>query len=426
MAESTTVTTSLPNLLQGQGNFSVFSERFELLFSNESLIKMHTHVLALILLYLFVHVFVVLGDTRDNTSDDDDDNDDDNSERISLCLTNRSKLMNFIAVGLRQSSVVSQDSTNESSDDDDDSAAAILPPSSSISPSREDLELELEKQCPQSTLSERRRFLVACKYSIPRASDQLNHYLEWHHQYHDIQSTGNFYIRPTKDRDYDIWVESCLVAMTGNEEKVTNIVLPRVIRSYSHPMSSNHSIIQQTQQDHLPTTTRITTQHRDDHHHHQVTDQDGHRIFHIIPGMMDDKLASLSTYALAVALYLDRQVDRHSMDTVTFCMDVRGGRGWPNVHALKLVPFMKNSLKFLLPLFPERLHKCVVYPLPSAFFFLWRMISKCMDAETAAKICVVSGPCTIEAPPPTEKLMAHLGEQPVLLLEPTRVSKFKS
>jgi hypothetical protein len=53
------------------------------------------------------------------------------------------------------------------------------------------------------------------------------------------------------------------------------------------------------------------------------------------------------------------------------------------------------------------------------------MISKCLDPITAAKICVVSGRCKIEASPPMEKLDAHLGGEQALLLEVNRVASFK-
>jgi hypothetical protein len=419
MTSTSTVATTLTNLFHGVLSFVTSERRLASLFFDESAITMHSHVIVLFLVYLSIHVYLVLGDTRDSASDD-------YSKKMSPQWTTQSRSRDLP----RHSSVLSQDTTNESSDGDDDSASETLPSSSSSSSSRVDLELNLEQQCPQSTIAERRRFLVACNHSLPRASDRLNHYLQWHHQYHDIQSTCNLYIRPTKDRDYDVWVESCLIAMTVCQEKVPNIVLPRVIRSYPRETSSHVILPPQGDHNHhrhhhrTTTTTTATKTYGDQQHY--LTDRDGHRIFHIIPAMMDDNLAQQSTYTLAVALYLDRQVDRHSMETITVCLDVRAGRGWPNKHAVKLVPFMKNSLKLILPLFPERLHKCVVYPLPMSFFFLWRMISQCMDAATVAKICVLTGQCTIDAPPPTDKLKAHLGERLPLLLEQSRVSKFKA
>jgi hypothetical protein len=307
-------------------------------------------------------------------------------------------------------SSVSGPSAREQPNDIDDDSFLL----SSVS-LLEDLELELEKACPDSTFAERRRFLIACSCNLQEASDRLHHYLEWRQKYTDIRSENETAMRvqPTNDQDYDIWVEACLIAMKTCGE-VENVILPRVIRTYKQKVDAEKA----QRHGHDGNSNRCTDEQ-------SITDKDGHRIFHIIPAMMDDKLAKQSTYTLAVALYLDRVVDHSSMETVTLCLDVRAGRGWPNAHAVRLVPFMKNSLKILLPLFPERLHKCIVFPLPSTFFYIWTMISKCLDPITAAKICVVSGRCKIEASPPMEKLDAHLGGEQALLLEVNRVASFK-
>ena len=117
---------------------------------------------------------------------------------------------------------------------------------------------------------------------------------------------------------------------------------------------------------------------------------------------MDVKLAKASTYTLAVAIYLDRSFDRDQSEKVTVCVDVRAGRGWPNTHALRLIPFMKHSMKLLLPLFPERLQRALVYPVPAAFFYIWTIISKYMDPLTVERVRILEGKCKIEAPPPAE------------------------
>lgn len=360
---------------------------------SSELLKMQSHALALLLVYLFLRVFLALGDWSHP--------DGRSKSKGAVCHTcSPSPTLSVRVTAINRSIEVpsplpsSSPATISSEVTDEDSDVSVM----SLS-SLEDSEMYLEKLYPDSTSAERRRFLISCDGNIKQTSRRLQHYLEWRDQYISIQSTSDIHILPTRDRDYDVWVESCLIAMQASGE-VGNIVLPRVIRSYQRQSRSGKM--------------------------KDVVDRDGHRIFHMIPAMMDEKLAKQSTYTLAVALYLDRQIDRYSIDTITVCTDCRAGRGWPNVHAMRLVPFMKNSLKTLLPLFPERLHKCVVYPLPSAFFFVWTMISRRIDAETAKKIFIVSGKCTIEAPPPTEKLMAHLGEESARLLEPYRVSKFKA
>jgi len=343
-------------------------------------VKVHSHALGLFLFYLFVHFCLAAGDSN-------------NRKRETTYLTGHPVSPSFKQeMGRRNIEPPPSPTRSISSQSDDDAGDATM-------------ECDLEEYCPGSTPAERTRFLVACNNHPKKAAGRLNHYLEWRTTHVDTKQKYGIKMRPTRDRDYDLWVESSLTAMRMTGEVANNIVLPRVIRTYQNTPQA---------------------QEQGSSVSNSISDQEGRRIFHIIPALMDDKLAKQSTYTLAVAIYLDSQLQRDSMEKVTICMDVRAGKGWPNIHALRLVPFMKNSLKLLLPLFPERLHKCVVYPLPSAFFYLWTMIAKCLDPVTRDKICVVSGKCTIEAQPPTEKLVVHLGEAATQLLEATRIASFKA
>ena len=402
-----------------------------------------SHALALLcLVYVVFLRTAALGHERNKEHNNNNNNKNNNNIRDTTTATTtrpRPRLsLSFLLAKAKTSSSIEQLPETTSSiassedgldDDDDDHDATSNATARSSNPEQELLQ-QLQEYCPASTDAERRRFLTACNHNVKEAAARWQHYWEWHQTYHQQQpqSIQPILIQPTGDPDYDVWVQACWTAqqqtacggghgqVTGVETTTTTttarIVLPRVIRSLNYSA----------------TTTTTTTDHDDDDHPQQQQQGHQHRIFYILPGMMDDKLAphnNYSTYTLAVALYLDALVQRDSMETVTLVVDVRAGRGWPNVHAVKLVPFIKTSLQLLLTLFPERLHKCVVYPVPSAFFYLWSLISKCMEDVTAAKICIVSGKCTMEAAPPTEQLEEHLGKEAASLLEPYRVSKFK-
>jgi hypothetical protein len=199
--------------------------------------------------------------------------------------------------------------------------------------------------------------------------------------------------KTSDDRDADVWTEVCAIAMKACDE-VGDVNLPRVIRS------------------------------------HQIegvdaTDLQGHRFFHIIPAQMDDNLAKTSTYALATALYINKQLDRGGLERITVCMDVRAGRGWPNIHAMRLVPFMKQTTTLLLSLFPERMYKMLLYPVPPSFLWVWNLISKVIDPLTKDKVCLLSGVNKITAPPPLDQMFEHLEEKVALLLESSRLAAFK-
>lgn len=264
--------------------------------------------------------------------------------------------------------------------------------------------LELE-----SNFIERRRFLVACKGNVADTTSRLNDYLHWNEEHLHSKTENNIHIKPTRDRDYDLWVESCLTAMKMSGES-ENIVLPRVIRQICREDEYNGAL-------------RYSDHGKDSES--MLLDREGHRVFCMRPALMDTKLAKASTYSLAVAIYLDRSNDRESAEKVTVCVDVRAGRGWPNTHVLKLVPFMKHCMTLLLPLFPERLHRALVYPVPHTFYYIWTMLSKYMDPLTVERVCVVEGKCKIEAPPPDEKLRDYFGEEELERLEASRVNNFR-
>ena len=252
---------------------------------------------------------------------------------------------------------------------------------------------EIERACPKATAKERQRFLTARQGDVPGAIRTLSDYVEWVTKHEKISSLHNIKRKCTDDPDHDIWAVACAVAIKACDENC-DVVLPRVIRTHQINRCS-------------------------------ATDLQGHRIFHIIPALMDDKLAKTSTYALATALYINKQLDREGLERITVCMDVRAGKGWPNIHAIRLVPFMKQTTTLLLSLFPERLHKCVLYPVPPSFLWIWNMISKVIDPRTEDKICLLSGVNKIVAPPPLDQMCEHMDKDVALMLESYRVGTFR-
>ena len=192
----------------------------------------------------------------------------------------------------------------------------------------------------------------------------------------------------------DDWNVSCAIAMKASNEECTE-TLPRVIRTYRNKDGS------------------------------YICDRRGHRIFHIIPAQMDERLVNTSTYALATSIYINRKLDRGSLMKITVCMDARAGKGWRNIHAARLIPFMKQTTQLLLSLFPQRLNKCLVYPVPYAFMFIWRIMQQCMEPETSEKISLCRGVNKIESPAPIEQMCGSLTVEVANMLEQERISAFK-
>lgn len=135
---------------------------------------------------------------------------------------------------------------------------------------------------------------------------------------------------------------------------------------------------------------------------------DGKKILQFIPAQMDLELASEVCYATALAFYLDRKLKRNSVDKVIVSVDVRAGKGWKNPPAGSIVPFIKKTISILEQNFPERLAKSIVYPMPFAASALWRIIKVFLDANTANKISILSGPALEDSPLPKAKLEKYI------------------
>jgi hypothetical protein len=254
--------------------------------------------------------------------------------------------------------------------------------------------LRLEEKVPDATATERQRFLKSSKGKVDGAANALSQYIEWNKKHEAIAKELNIEPPSKEDSDVDYWKAACAVAIKAKGETCTE-VLPRVIRLHQQEDGSD------------------------------MCDATGHRIFQLTPANMDDKLVKTTTYALAVALYLNRRCDRNGLERITVCIDVRAGKGWPNIHATRLMPFMKDTARLLLDLFPERLHRCLVYPIPPGFAWIWNIIKKVIHPVTRDKICPLSGANKIESPPPREQMLEHMSEEAADCLEKERVDSFK-
>lgn len=283
-----------------------------------------------------------------------------------------------------------------------------------------------------NSIAERRRYLIANKGNLISTVQQLNSYHEWRKNHIETKSNHKIQIKSTGDKDYDIWVESSLVAMKICED-IDNIVLPRIIRTHRHHSRriDPHNVEDKKKDDEDKDNDNVRNNNKNDidddnHFYHQhYVDREGYKTFCVKPALMDNNLAKGSTYTQAIAIYLDRSLNREDREMITILFDCRAGTGWSNNHVLKLIPFLKHFFKVLPPLMPERLQKAIVYPVPYTFMYIWKMISKCLDPMTSKRVCILHGQCKIEAPPPVEQMKLHLYNDHIKELESTRIAGFK-
>lgn len=156
-----------------------------------------------------------------------------------------------------------------------------------------------------------------------------------------------------------------------------------------------------------------------------LRDIDGHRILHCLPAMIDlHSHHSIEVFIATLALYLDAKFDRSNEEQVVLVIDVRPGRGWPNPPALQMVGFVRQVARALHELHPGRLHRCIIFPVPSVALCLWNAVRRFVDPSLTERVVVVVGGADLESPPPRDKLLPHLDFDILAVLEAARLGAF--
>jgi CRAL/TRIO domain len=253
----------------------------------------------------------------------------------------------------------------------------------------------LKRNVPESTVQERQRFFIAKKGDVTLASSCLRSYIDWRTSHTKYQESCSFIDSKTNnDTDEYDWDVACALAIRACRE-IEYRRLPRVVRTFCQGEK-------------------------------ECVDRNGFRLIQLLPGRMDERLAPLSTYALAIALYIDRKLARDSNEKITVIVDVRGGQGWRNIPAAQLVLFMKDIFALLLNMFPERLARAIILPVPSILLWIWSVVQRYLDPDTAKKICLITGPAGTSSPPPSKAMSTYLDGNVVALLESERIATFDS
>ena len=268
---------------------------------------------------------------------------------------------------------------------------------------------------PDSTQAECQRFLMDSNGDAEAAIHKLGNYLQWRKQYCNNDQLNHL----------DPWAYATLMAMQssaakkkGSKEKNKGGMSNSKASTCDNNLPCTVFVLQHEQIQQSSTFETNNTAN-DDTNTNYITK----KYLHHLPARIDPKLADTSTYALALALFIDRVLDRKSTEKATLVIDVRAGYGWANISAIKLVPFIQSVIRMLCDLFPNRLEKCIVFPIPKAANVLWKASKAFVDKETANRICLVSGPASKKSKVPT-KLGRYLDHELITKLEDKRTSCF--
>lgn len=123
-----------------------------------------------------------------------------------------------------------------------------------------------------------------------------------------------------------------------------------------------------------------------------LRDMEGYRVMVQFAGKINTRAASYQFYTEVFSLFIDQHFKRDDNEEVTVFLDCRPGPGWPNVPALGLVGFIRAVVHQLYALFPQRMRRCIIYPVPRAALYLWRLLSAFLDPELRDLMILIPGP----------------------------------
>lgn len=108
------------------------------------------------------------------------------------------------------------------------------------------------------------------------------------------------------------------------------------------------------------------------------------------------------SYVLRAAKAIDDVAGPDDDMRVTTLIDLRPGAGWPNPPGHKLLPFFKLSAATLPRMYPERMQRVIVYPMPFVVRALWRIVRAFFDPVTQDKFVILGGSASIGSQCPPE------------------------
>ncbi|KAL1519693.1 hypothetical protein AB1Y20_023203 [Prymnesium parvum] len=119
---------------------------------------------------------------------------------------------------------------------------------------------------------------------------------------------------------------------------------------------------------------------------------DGTPVLLSLAAMADPEVGTPAQYAYAAAMLLEENLPRDTEQLITIVVDVGGIHpGGANAPVSKLIPIIRELSRVLAPLFPERVKRMTIYPVPLAVRGIWSAVKLFLDPVTANKAVLLSG-----------------------------------
>ena len=159
----------------------------------------------------------------------------------------------------------------------------------------------------------------------------------------------------------------------------------------------------------------------------RMHDLHGNILLQALPAQMETDFTP-EQYTMALALFLEHLLGDDESKQATILLDVRPGRGWPNANVVHMVGFIRHIANTLHNLHPNRLCKCVIFPIPRPAIAIWNFaIKPFLDSKLRQLIELVPGSgAMIKSPPPNDKLKEFCTPGDLKVLEQHRIQCFRT
>lgn len=119
--------------------------------------------------------------------------------------------------------------------------------------------------------------------------------------------------------------------------------------------------------------------------------KDGTPVIYMELARYDINAQPADTYVSAFCHLMDETYSRDVEGHLTVVIDVRTIEGMFNPKPMALMPFIKQGIKILPRMYPDRMKRIVVYPVPWMASMLVSMVKRMLDENTREKLMVVAG-----------------------------------
>ena len=122
----------------------------------------------------------------------------------------------------------------------------------------------------------------------------------------------------------------------------------------------------------------------------------------LVEGARYTKKIGVDAYVARVCCLLDETLEDNCDRRAVVLVDARPGcgEGWTNRPASEAMPFFRALAALIPDMYPERLRRIIIYPLPGWAAMLIKVVRSMLDPVTKAKIKVVKGDDGKDAPCP--------------------------